>query len=173
MDDDELIDSFQNNDNELTDLFQDNANEYAKTNNIDGLVAIYNEYGVIPDADAITSAIINGNTDILDFLDFRNVKLTDYQVGLYYTNLIPQESKEWIDDNYLDFKIDVNNDDYSENLGESGILHIDKMRAKGFSEYNNDYRHEAHNDDNYREYINGDLFNDEHFQRYHHVKDTN
>ena len=158
---------------ELTDLFQDNANEYAKIDNVDGLITLYDQYGVVPDTDHITSAIINGNTNILDFINNRNVELTSDQIALYYTNSIPQESKEWIDDNYLDFKIDTNDIDYSENLGESGILHIDKMRAKGFGDYNNDYRHEAHNDDDYREYINGDLFNEENYQRYHHVKDTN
>lgn len=158
-------------DDELTSLFKENANYYAETNNINGLITLYNEYNVLPDTQSITSAIIEGNTDVLDFIDVRNVNLTSDQIALRYTDDIPTESKEWLDNHYLDFKVDITSIDYTENLGESNELFIDKMRANGFDIFNNKYLHEEKNDSNYRAYDDDELVNDDNYQHYHHVKD--
>lgn len=119
-------------DDEIISIFQQNANEYANKNDINGLITLYDQYGIFPDSQSIINAIIDGRIEVIEFLDDRNVELTDEQINLVYFDNIAENTKQWIMDYYISFTPNSESVNYSENLSRSGELHIDKMQAKGF-----------------------------------------
>jgi len=113
-----------------SELKQDYVNAYALNSNIDGLEKMYNESELYPDYNTVSEVILNGLTDVLEFLEDIDVKLTDEQILYYYNPNTPDESRTWIYENYLDFVATHEND--SENLGRDGTIHVDRMQSQGF-----------------------------------------